>query len=286
MSPKDPSEQGWQPLGAVRGEALAAARDEAHWAMQTIAAVGYTHIEIAGDDSQSNAGWVDGMQILVGRRIEIEPVCFASLSPARMVLGVHEPGGDALEELECDGSNLDECYDWLSGAIARRLGNDPVALTRPSWEMPAHALADGVRFGASTSEARAELARWMHDANLVMRDLRAQTPGATLPRVWPHHFDMGMLATLDADGTAEDGRSIGIGLSPGDHAYPEPYWYVNPYPAPEGALPDPRVGEWTDRGWTGLVLPADGVIGADDQEGISREFLATAVEHCREILEG
>ena len=98
MSPKDPSELGWQQLGAVRGELLAAARDEAHWAMQLLASVGYTYVELAEDDSQSNAGWVDGMQVLVGRRVEIEPVCFVSLSPARLVLGVHEPGGETLEE--------------------------------------------------------------------------------------------------------------------------------------------------------------------------------------------
>ena len=53
MSPKDPSELGWQPLGAARGEDLARARDEAHWALQLVSAVGYTHVELAEDDSQS-----------------------------------------------------------------------------------------------------------------------------------------------------------------------------------------------------------------------------------------
>ena len=286
MSPKDPSELAWQTLGVVRGEALAVARDEAHWAAQLLAAVGCTHIEMAADDSQSNAGWVDGMQLLVGRRVEVEPLYFVSLSPARLVVGLHEPGGEVLEELDCSGSTLDESYEWLSGAISRRTGAEPLELNRPAYEMPDHPIGSGARFGASDPGARAEVARWLHDANLVMRDLRAKTPGATLPRVWPHHFDMGMLVSLEADGDAQQGRSIGIGLTPGDAAYPDPYWYVNPYPAPDGAGPTPEVGEWTDRGWTGLVLPAARVLDASDQEGISREFVDGALKICRDLLAG
>jgi hypothetical protein len=285
MSPKDPSALGWQQLGTARGDALALARDEAHWAMQLLASVGYTHIEMAPDDSQSNAGWVDGMQVLVGRRIEVEPVCFVSLSLARLVCGVHEPGGEVLEEFEFAGSTLDESYDWLAGAIASRQGAEPRELKRPAYEMPNHALATGARFGTSDPEARAELARWMHDANLVMRDLRAKTTGASLPRVWPHHFDMGMLVSIEVDGDAQQGRSIGIGLSPGDASYAEPYWYVNPYPAPSGTLPEPASGEWTDRGWTGLVLPAARVLDARGQEEISREFVDEAVQICRGLLD-
>jgi hypothetical protein len=284
MSAKHPSDLAWQKLGAVRGEDLAAAREEAHWAMQLLAAVGYTHIERADDDSQSNAGWVDGMQVLVGRRIEVEPVCFVSLSPARLAVAVHEPGGDVLEELELAGHSLDQAYEWLAGAIARRQSSDPVSLNRPEYDMPPHELGTSARFGAASAEARAELARWFHDANLVMRDFRAKTRDATLPRVWPHHFDMGMLVLLEEHGNAQEGRSIGIGLSPGDSAYPEPYWYVNPYPAPEGDLPEPKLGAWTDRGSTGLVLPAAGVLDAGDPEAVSRAFVEEAVRLCGDLV--
>jgi hypothetical protein len=284
MSPKDPSEQGWRALGRVRGDELVAARDEAHWAMQLLAAVGYTHVEAAADDSQSNAGWVDGMQILVGRRIEVEPVSFVSLSPARLVIGLHEPGGDAIDELDCAGKTLDECYAWLEAAIARRYDRDAVGLNRPGYDMPSHAIASGSRFGKSSPAARAEIAGWFHDANLVMRDLRAKTPGATLPRVWPHHFDMGMLVSLEEHGHAQEGRSIGIGLSPGDDHYAEPYWYVNPYPVPASELPEPARGGWTDKGWTGVVLGAADVLDAGDQEAVSREFVDEAVGICRDLL--
>ena len=61
---------------------------------------------------------------------------------------------------------------------------------------------------------------------------------------------------LDAGG-GEDGRSVNVGLSPGDGAYREPYWYVTPWPAPaRKARPTLPVGHWHTEGFTAAVLPA------------------------------
>ena len=289
MNTGGPSLQGWQQTGSVDEGELVAAREDAHWAMQILSAVGYTHIDLAEDDRQSNAGWVDGMQILAGWRIEREPVCFVSFSPAKLTLGLHEPGGTALEELGCRGKSLDEAYTWLEGAIARRQGVDAVTLKRPEYAMPAHALAEGAAFGAGSEAGLQELARWLHNANLVMRDLRRGITGSTAPRVWPHHFDIGMLISLEEDGDAQEGRSIGIGLSPGDEKSPSPYWYVTPYPTPEGNLPEARTGNWNSEGWSGLTLTASETAGAGDgvaQEALTRRFLDESVSICRGILAG
>jgi len=287
MSLRDPSQQGWQPVGSASG--LVAAREDAHWAMQVLSAVGYTHIDLAEDDRQSNAGWVDGMQVLAGWRIEHEPVCFVSLAPARLTLALHEPGGEPLEELACAGKSLDEAYAWLESAIARRYDAEPRTLKRPQYIMPSHALADGSNFGAGNESGLQELARWFHNANLMMRDLRREVQRSSAPRVWPHHFDIGMLISLEEDGDAEQGRSIGIGLSPGDEKSPEPYWYVTPYPAADGELPEPRTGSWNAEGWTGLTLTASETVAAGDgeaQEALTRRFLDESISICRGLLEG
>jgi hypothetical protein len=268
---------------------LVAAREDAHWALQVVSAVGYTHIDLAEDDRQSNAGWVDGMQVLAGWRIEREPVSFVSLAPATLTLALHEPGGEVLEKLSCAGKSLNEAHTWLEGAIARRYDDDPVTLQRPRYIMPTHALAEGKTFGAGSESGLQELARWFHNANLVMRDLRRESPRSSAPRVWPHHFDIGMLISLEEDGDAQQGRSIGIGLSPGDEKSPEPYWYVTPYPAAEGELPEPRTGSWNTEGWTGLTLTASETFAAGDgeaQEALTRRFLDEAIVVCREMLAG
>jgi hypothetical protein len=288
MSPNDPSEQGWQQVSSIDVAALTHAREQCHWAMQAIAAVGYAHIERADDDSQSNAGWVDGMQILAGRMVEGDAAFFVSLNLAELKLAIHEPGGDALDELSLDRHTLSESFDWLAAAIARRTGASQKSLEMPSYEMPTHALARGANFDFSEAHAFEELARWMHNANLVYLDLRKHTAGSTVPRVWPHHFDIGMLISLEDSADAQQGRSIGLGLSPGDGSDNTPYWYGNPYPQPIGELPPLAIGQWHREGWIGAVLRAEELWTAGDaatQEALVRGYVDGAIAAGRSLLE-
>ena len=156
--------------------------------------------------------------------------------------------------------------------------------------MSDHPLASGATFASTDANARQALAAWFHDANLVMRDFKAKTTdrSATLPRLWPHHFDLGMLISLEDDGDASRGRSIGIGLSPGDENDPLPYWYVNAYPAPASiaGLDAPSVGGWIDAPFVGLKLDAATAIGdGTGQEARARAFVEESVAICRGILE-
>ena len=95
-----------------------------------------------------------------------------------------------------------------------------------------------------------------------------------------------MLISLEADGDAQKGRSIGIGLAAADARFSEPYWYVNPHPAPDGGLSDLRHGRWNRDGFEGFVLETDELLAASDQESACRSFVAEAVEGCRQALGG
>lgn len=55
-------------------------------------------------------------------------------------------------------------------------------------------------------------------------------------------------------------RSVGVGLSPGDSGYPEPYVYVTPWPYPTGELPALPWGHWHTEGWTGAVLRGSALV--------------------------
>ena len=52
--------------------------------------------------------------------------------------------------------------------------------------------------------------------------------------------------------------TVGVGLSPGDTSYDEPYWYVSPYPYPDTANLPPLAGDgfWHTQHWVGAVLTA------------------------------
>jgi hypothetical protein len=86
-------------------------------------------------------------------------------------------------------------------------------------------------------------------------------------RCWPHHFDIALLVRLD-EGGGEEARSIGIGFSPGDEYYQEPYFYISPYPSPKNpTLP---------------TLPPGGHLHTRDffaAVGTAREFLELPDPH-------
>lgn len=107
-------------------------------------------------------------------------------------------------------------------------------------------------------------------------------PRASAVRVWPHHFDIATLITLD-DGDAERARSVGVGLSPGDGGIPQPYFYVTPWPYPESKFGPklPWNGYWHSKGWFGAVQRGEHV---PDEEG-ARWFLRMAVNGAMGILD-
>ncbi|MFN8583262.1 MAG: hypothetical protein U0163_20085 [Gemmatimonadaceae bacterium] len=125
-----------------------------------------------------------------------------------------------------------------------------------------------------------ELSRYYHDAWLLTSQIAAESAGASEPRCWPHHFDLATLIALPG----APRRTIGVGVSPGDHYYSEPYIYVGPYPYPPanrlGALPS---GHWHTDEWTGAVLTATEYAGAAGGER-AMTFAHAAVDACRTAM--
>ncbi|HEV7822403.1 MAG TPA: hypothetical protein VGO84_14580, partial [Burkholderiales bacterium] len=98
---------------------------------------------------------------------------------------------------------------------------------------------------------------------------------------WPHHFDMATVVSFDAAG-AENARSLGIGLSPGDHYYPQPYLYVSAYPAPKAAtLPPLALGHWHTEGFVGAIALGESILALDDRRRGALDFVRAAYDASR-----
>ena len=153
--------------------------------------------------------------------------------------------------------------------------------------MPAHPVAGGAPFAADPA-ALAELARWYHDGDFLLRDLAAHESGATEVRCWPHHFDIAAIVYLDRDRPAESARQIGFGLSPGDQHHPEPYFYLTPWPIEVDVTfpPLPSGGRWQRSGFTGALLLASDLLQgpADGQEERARAYFAAAFAVGRHLI--
>jgi len=271
----------WRPLGAVAPTALFDARLQMHHAAQIISGVGRTLLPEEGDDSHTNLAWNRRLGALVSRRVEGEKPFSGALEFVALRLLLLDENDEALVTASLRQMTVDEGYAWLGEGVAARLGRVLEGGFAPlHYEIPDHPLAEGARFAVENQSAFSELARWFHDADLLLEELRAVTPGMSEVRCWPHHFDLGALITLD------DARQIGLGMSPGDSSYEQPYFYCSPYPQPPvDSLPElSSPGHWHTEGFTSVVLTGEELAGAQDQPATARTYLAGALNACRQSL--
>lgn len=279
----------WKTLGAVPPASLESARLELHHAVQLLASFGQTLVGPRPDDSHRSMTWSaseSGFLSEVGGSASDVRV---ALSPDGLEVSIHA-GGDRTAGSSLLGGGIEDAYAWVRDQLARTPGvPDDVVLGRPEYEIPHHIVAEGASFTGGEDGALHEMSLWYGNASALLEAFRSAHPEATDVRCWPHHFDLATLLVLDPERGAEHGRSVGIGLSPGDEGCAVPYWYVNPYPQPKASgLPDlPSGARWHTEGWVGAVLTADAVVGAGgetEQEASCRTFLDAAIDAARSLL--
>jgi hypothetical protein len=227
---------------------LTDARLQLHWAAQIAAGVGRTLLPPREDDSHTAFTFADGV-LLQG---EVNGVrAGLRLRDLTLVCGS--------EELPLRGRTLHDGFAFLSS----RFGH---TLRRPEVELPDHPVAHGAAFDADV-----ESCQTLGELYAIADSLLRAFDGSPV-LCWPHHFDIATLLTV------REGTTIGAGLSPGDASYPEPYWYVTPYPYPAvSALPPLTRGSWHTAEWVGAVLPAL-------PDGDPREFFDEALARVRALL--
>ncbi len=276
----------WETLGAVEPHDLIDARQQLHWAAQAVAAVGKQLLPHQHDFGEQSLTWMAGPRVLAQGVVDGPRPFRAAIRLAYPALLLLDEDGETLARMPIEGRTLEEAYEWVRREAEALLGRPlEKPLERPEG-IPEHPVSTGAPFALAGSAA-AELERYYAGADRLLRGLRERTPGASPVRCWPHHFDLATLILLDPDADPEKARSIGVGLSPGDSGYPEPYFYVLPWPRPTGDLPELDGGSWNTEGWLGAVLgsadfTAAGSNGA--QRGRIERFLNSAVQACRQLL--
>lgn len=279
----------WRTLGAVSPENLGVMRVELHHAVQLLASFGQTLLDARPDDSHRSMVWSGPDTGFSTSALDEEPKLRVTVAPIDLTATLHGADG-VLASRSLIGLTPDEAYAWLEGELAGALGRDGLRLGRPEYEIPARGNATGEPFSGTSAAALVELEAWFENAAGVLDGLVAQDPTATAVRCWPHHFDIATLLVLDPDIGPAEGRSVGVGFSPGDEVTPQPYWYVTPHPDPGTYdLPDLPGGYWNTEGWFGAVLPGSAVAAAGsstEQESLTGAFLREAVSAGRVALGG
>jgi hypothetical protein len=273
----------WRPFEKVDYARLRDARLQAHHAVQWLARAARAYVPAKPDDSHTSLFWDEGFNgfatyKMQGARLGLKlfPLSFVILE-----------GKEALPTrfLGIDGHKEADLRVWLGEELGA-FDLDARALDKPPpYRVPPHKVEENSPYlSAGMDEIFRELAAWFSNADRsigrVAEAMRSNRFEVSLTRCWPHHFDIAALIAVDPPGeTLESARTIGIGLSPGDRHYDEPYFYVSPwpYPAPAKLPPVPPLGRWHIKDFTAAILPAHRILAAQARQSETETFLAEAV---------
>ncbi|GAB4376836.1 MAG: hypothetical protein Kow0042_23620 [Calditrichia bacterium] len=247
----------WVLLGQVELGELEQPRRMLHQAVQYIAMVGKSFLPERSDDSQTSMVWDHDLNLFRGENIGGNSPLWMALRPADLSLVLLSL--EISETFSLIGKTFAEGMEWLRQKLPMRIGNGELSDSL-NYQIPAP-LAEKEPFRVESQAALIELSRYFANANSVLQALAMQLPGAGMVRCWPHHFDLATLLQVAGGKIKGATESLGIGLSPGDENYGQPYFYLTPwpYPKPEEVthLPLEGGGFWHTRGWIGAVLPAE-----------------------------
>lgn len=269
------SVDGMTSLGSHPPRKLVDARLQLHHAAQIPASFGYTFVEPEPDWSHTALAWSAEHGALVsaeahGTRAGLR------LADATLLLLERD---NLAATFSLDGKTLKAGLGWLAETLSEM--NREVldkSLVQPDHELPDHPIAAAASFSLEDAAAFSTLSAWFDFANGRLTEVGAYHAHTTPVLCWPHHFDIARLVLLSAGADAGKSPSVGVGLSPGDDSYAEPYWYVTHWPEREDAtLPRlPSGGFWRTEGWYGAVLPGSAFAHLDAL-ALTDGFLSAAI---------
>ncbi|QLC20765.1 hypothetical protein HFP51_00335 [Parasphingopyxis sp. CP4] len=266
-------------ISVGQADALRSARNHAHKALQHVTRAARANLVAEPDDSQSNVGWDSASNGFVSHPIGELRV---GLGFSDFTLFVRHQSGVA-EQFPLSGASDAEVAQWLDDQLVAN-GHSRASTVELPYALPDDAAAiEGYDADAIAASDFAGLADWfgataaslMH----ITETYAAIDPGPSPVRCWPHHFDIATYIALES-GDPETAKGIGVGLSPGDEGYDEPYLYINPWPHLDAASLPPAVapGHWHSEGYVGLIATASEIGKREDLGTAIANFLEPGVD--------
>ncbi len=265
---------------------LTDARTKAHAATQLLAKAARANASPAPDGSHTALTWSADRHALVTAPLGRDnPPVQLSHDLAPLSLSVLQ-AGEVLDTLPLGGQSLAQTEDWLDGQL-EALGLTPASPITITYDLP-DAVIRLDAFATDTPGLNA-LATWFALANSALsaltQSLTDLDPGPGPMLCWPHHFDIATYVALEP-GDPETAHGIGVGLSPGDASYDQPYFYVTPWPQPDlSRLPQAiPPGHWHSAGFVGLIATGEQILKLDDPCAGTAQFLRDSFDAARALL--
>jgi hypothetical protein len=272
----------WRSLGNPSPTRLRDARVQLHWAAQVLCGLADRWLPAQPDDSHTNMEWRPELGAMVGHptasglRLALRPRDL-------QLLAVRDDR--TIATLSLGGTTLADAMRWADERAAEAEGTPVRGVQARDYDMPAHPVRSAGAAFTVDGDALAALGGWFEAGDALLREVAARETGSVPVRIWPHHFDDGSIVFLDEPGPAA--RQIGFGLSPGDHYYEEPYFYLTVSPMrPEPQFPPLAGGGlWREQPpFVGAVLRGSEIVAASDPLAAARAFFDSAFAAARTLL--
>lgn len=267
---------------------LAKARAIGHKLVQFVTLAARANLKPEPDDSHSNIGWDNTLRGFLSQPLNHDGTVYfvgASLHPLKLCLLRNQ---EVFSTLEMDGVSESNAARWLDAGL-QQLGMKPASEPKLPYELPP-AVATVDSFSAQEEGAAlSTLSDWFDTAHSLLSEFAAANveidPGPSPVRCWPHHFDIATYVSLE-HGDFETAKGIGVGLSPGDESYDQPYFYINPFPHLDACqLPGlPAPGHWHKEGFVGAIATADEILSSPEPVETLKNFVNSVFSIGRQKL--
>lgn len=243
-----------------------------HYKAQHLAALNNSFLPAQKDDSQSNLGWNTKRESIVSQNLPND----AYLELSYKTFSFTYNGNGFKSNLPVAGRKDIDIELWIKEQLVKD-GLD--ARQFPS------------KLGYKLSNFEVQIDKWTPKLKGTAKQLAAwrtiaQNTGAKIGefythsalRIWPHHFDTGMLIDLENDYA----KGVGIGYAIKDSVCPAPYFYAYVWgniALNYNDLKPLTKGSWKNGDWKGAILPAETGLQEEDVFRFYREALNTYVEN-------
>lgn len=272
----------WSKMGRTPPAALVEARNLVHHAAQWPTKAARANLNAVPDDSHSAFTWDPSHAALVSQALPAKGgEVRVGIRMARLELIVTS-GDSVLDAFQFERKTDAAAGAWIDSKL-QALGLKPASGVKLPYTLPDHPAGGRPHELGMLGRELGELSRWFGGPAEALEEFAAKLaalhPGPGPLLCWPHHFDIATLVRLDA-GSGESARSVGVGVSPGDEFYAQPYVYVSPWPRFDGGnLPElPPPGHWHTEGFFGAVVTGEEILAMKDRGRALLAFITGAFE--------
>ncbi len=276
----------WSHLYPLDLSELATVREQLHQAVQSVAAVGRHFLEASKEDENAVLQWIPNPKRLAGKWIDTPKGKFrASISFSEGRIFLIDEQIKVIDSFEIHGNTFNQLMVWFEehvGKLGLPVENFHVNLP---YELPIYPTQKKQAFDLSDMGLSDAFAHYYANSRIILEKLRGTFSGSGETTVWPHHFDQAVSVMLKDSGNPETSSYLGLGMSPGDDYYNQPYFYVNSWPyAEEDQLQPLKFGKWHTDDWVGAVFTAEEVWEVANQPEAVLTFYKEASKRLQGLL--